>query len=304
MKIFVIVFSIALLAALLVWMIYRKGPSDLKAMTTSTSDGQPRPVQDLVEPLLKPSILIKTTLTNSASYLGGTPPLFPAFKWPEHKGRPMGFLACIDLSQLPDALDWLPKTGKLLFFYDMEEQPWGFDPNDRGGWSVIHVTEPLETKALKAAAPPNFNPEHLLKSKSIRFVMANLPPTWEETALSPLNLTEVENEALMEWRSTLSGEGPLHLMGGYPNPIQNAEMALECQLVSNGLYCGDPTGYQDPRAKQLAESAKDWQLLLQMDSDDDLGVMWGDVGSIYFWIRADDAKQGHFDRAWLISQSH
>lgn len=304
MKVFSIVLIIVLLAALIAWIVYRKPLSGSKTTTSSMVNERPRPVQSLVESFLKPSILIKSTLTNTASYLGGQPPQFPAFKWPEHKGRPMGFLACIDLSQLPDALDWLPKAGKLLFFYDMEEQPWGFDPSDRGGWFVIHVTGTLETDGPMATVPPNLNPEHLLKSKRIRFVTANLPPTWEDDALSSLNLTDAEENTLMEWRSSLCGEGPLHLMGGYPDPVQTAQMALECQLVSNGLYCGDATGYQDPRAKQLADSAKDWQLLLQMDSDDDLGVMWGDVGSIYFWIRADDAKQGHFDRAWLILQSH
>ena len=30
--------------------------------------------------------------------------------------------------------------------------------------------------------------------------------------------------------------------------------------------------------------------------------MWGDVGSIYYWIHRDDLDAGVFDRAWMIFQ--
>jgi uncharacterized protein YwqG len=65
-------------------------------------------------------------------------------------------------------------------------------------------------------------------------------------------------------------------------------MQLECQLVTNGLYCGDASGYDDPRRRALETGATDWRLLLQIDSDDVLGSMWGDSGRVYFWIREQD----------------
>ena len=216
----------------------------------------------------------------------------------------MGFLACIDLSQLPRTFDWLPKSGRLLFFYDMEEQPWGFDPNDREGWAVIYVQHPLEAGAPKADAPKGLKSDCILNMRGMRFESATLPPSWEEDALVPLQLTDAEEDELSELRSSLCGGGPNHQIGGFPDPIQSPEMPIECQLVSNGLYCGDSTGYQDPRAEQLKSGVTDWRLLLQMDSDDDLNVMWGDAGMVYFWIREDDAKQGDFSKAWLVLQCH
>lgn len=51
-------------------------------------------------------------------------------------------------------------------------------------------------------------------------------------------------------------------------------MELECQLVSNGIYCGDPSGYAGPEAARLKPGARDWSLLLQLDTDDDRGMMW------------------------------
>ena len=81
-------------------------------------------------------------------------------------------------------------------------------------------------------------------------------------------------------------------------------MQLEAQLVSNGLYCGDPSGYRDPRAKALQAGTLDWLLLLQIDSDDALQVMWGDTGRVYYWIRRQDLAARKFDRVWTILQCY
>ena len=93
-------------------------------------------------------------------------------------------------------------------------------------------------------------------------------------------------------------------MGGFPNPVQGDAMELECQLASNGIYAGEPSANEEPRAKALADGAGDWRLLLQVDSDDSLNVMWGDAGILYFWIREQDARARRFDRAWLVLQCH
>jgi uncharacterized protein YwqG len=79
-------------------------------------------------------------------------------------------------------------------------------------------------------------------------------------------------------------------------------MELECQLASNGLYCGDTTGYSDPRAGELASGASEWKLLFQIDSDDALDFMWGDSGRLYYWVLKDEAQRGDFANAWLVLQ--
>ena len=52
----------------------------------------------------------------------------------------------------------------------------------------------------------------------------------------------------------------------------------------------------------LTSGAGAWRLLAQVDSDDDLDMMWGDFGMLYYWIREEDLKNRHFDRAWMILQ--
>jgi uncharacterized protein YwqG len=93
-----------------------------------------------------------------------------------------------------------------------------------------------------------------------------------------------------------------HHLLGYPQVIQNP-MELECQLASNGVYCGGPEGYRSAAAKELAAGASDWRLLLQIDTDEEgPGWMRGDVGRIYFWIKRNDLASLRFHDVWLIFQ--
>jgi uncharacterized protein YwqG len=39
-----------------------------------------------------------------------------------------------------------------------------------------------------------------------------------------------------------------------------------------------------------------------LDTDDDAGMMWGDGGMLYFWIRREDLEKSRFDRCWMILQ--
>jgi uncharacterized protein YwqG len=103
-----------------------------------------------------------------------------------------------------------------------------------------------------------------------------------------------ERELCRQLMLTASEGEAIHRCGGHPQEIQG-DMRLECQLVTNGLYCGDASGYQDPRRSILEKGAADWHLLLQIDSDEKhLGWMWGDVGRVYFWARHRDID-GDFD---------
>ncbi len=76
----------------------------------------------------------------------------------------------------------------------------------------------------------------------------------------------------------------------------------ECQMASNGIDVGGPEGYEDSRAAALEAGVEDWIMLAQIDSDDDAGWMWGDVGVLYFAIRRQDLAALEFDRAWLVLQ--
>ncbi len=92
---------------------------------------------------------------------GGKPDVPPGFLWPTFKGerydgeikvRPLTFLAQFDCGELApyDSEHLLPDHGLLSFFYDVDVQPWGYDPEDRGGARVFWFED------LDALSPAEF----------------------------------------------------------------------------------------------------------------------------------------------------
>jgi uncharacterized protein YwqG len=121
--------------------------------------------------------------------------------------------------------------------------------------------------------------------------------------INELNLSDAESDAYLELFEAENEGSIIHKILGHPNQVQG-DMQLECQLVSNGLYCGDSAGYQDPKRKVLEKTAGEWRLLLQIDSDEDTGMMWGDSGRIYYWIRDEDLRSKRFDKVWMVLQCY
>lgn len=93
------------------------------------------------------------------SKFGGNPDLPKGFEWPHYNGRPLSFLAQIDLKEAAkyDIRRLLPENGTLSFFYDIEEQPWGYDPKDIGCSKVLYFPE--GTELVRTSAPDDM-PEY------------------------------------------------------------------------------------------------------------------------------------------------
>lgn len=52
----------------------------------------------------------------------------------------------------------------------------------------------------------------------------------------------------------------------------------------------------------MLQSRNDWAMLLQLDTDDAAGWMWGDVGRLYYMSRKSDLTVGNFENAWMVLQ--
>jgi uncharacterized protein YwqG len=87
-------------------------------------------------------------------------------------------------------------------------------------------------------------------------------------------------------------------MLGHPDAVQG-DPQLECEAATRGLSAASARA--DP---EIGAKAADWRLLLQVDSDRASGMMWSDVGMLYYWIRAEDLATCRFDRVQAIVQSH
>ena len=265
-----------------------------------------------LEAMMMPSIRINATvaaegvLKPGSSKLGGIPDLPEGGAWPDCNGLPMSLLAQLRLQDVaPLDLDKrLPKSGMLYFFYNAREQRWGYDPKDRGHWKVIYYNGDLAR--LQPAARLDELPEHTcFRECGVAFTNELTLPSWQSRDVERMNLSEKERDVLIQLLDGPGGEWwVIHRLLGHPAEIQG-DMKLACQLASHWIYVGNSEGYADPRGASLEAGADDWQLLLQIDSDEDgLGTMWGDRGRVYFWIRQQDLKEHDFGNTWLKLQCY
>lgn len=268
--------------------------------------------------LVQPTIRITTArrplnrLKLGTSRFGGLPDLPADFDWPQWRKRPMGFLAMLKLSQVQLAVadDRLPHTGFLYFWYDSFQEPWGFDPRDKGAFRVDYVPDEA-TRLQRAAIPKGYasydGDQH---GEPFRPCVLNLTatqtlPSFDEeldwTPKVPARAREGYGRLHDILRGVVADNGG-HTLLGYPWLVQGP-MRTECQYASNGVYCGDTRMPGKRVAAKLDPGIKEWVLLAQFDTDEEgPGWMWGDMGMLYFWIRRPDLAARRFDRVWGILQ--
>ena len=230
---------------------------------------------------------------------------------------PLPFLAQINFAEVwaagPVDED-MPRTGMLSVFFDWVEQPWGYDPADACALAVLWHEEgtPLQRKDQPAALQSIANDWQLQPAAcELHGFRAPLPMETAQWDALQLSMTEEQGDAFVEWwhdeaENGASNDGEdagCHRVGGWPTPVQS-DMQTECALVTAGHYCGSGQAYQDPALQAVRDTATDWLLLLQLGTDEKLGMNWGDDGQLYLWIRREDLRARRFDKAWLVLQCH
>lgn len=233
---------------------------------------------------------------HGASRIGGLPDLPASVAWPrlEVAGTPLAFLAQINLAETAsaDLEGLLPRSGMLYFFADPEE-PWGFGPADRDHWQVIFAEEvPV---AGPSDAPEDLAAENLFRASSVTFEAEWTLPPYESPMVEALALTTEETDAYFE----ASGDGVIHRLLGHPQQIQGF-LPYEIAMAEQGLF--HSSAWDTDQGRAARQQHGDWVLLFQLDSDWENGMMWGDVGRLYFYIRKEDLAARRFDRTWLMMQ--
>lgn len=236
----------------------------------------------------------------AATRLGGRPDLAPDVDWPRRSnGSPLAFLAQIGLGDLPEIEGAsLPADGLLSFFYDVASFVGGFDPDDGDAWRVLWQSPDalLEPRPF----PDDLGEEHRFAPVWQVAEIENTNVPWESSDIDVVALAPDQLFAYADVPVAVSGIA--HRLLGHPDLLQG-DMQLGCQLVTNGIPL-DRQGYRDPRVEELREGATEWRLLLQIDSDDDAAMMWGDGGRLYFWIREKDLAGRRWDQAWFAMQCY
>jgi uncharacterized protein YwqG len=266
--------------------------------------GLSRLLKDL-DYISRPSIRLFTTpvdestLALGTSKIGGFPDLPSGVPWPECNGLPQSFIGQIQLADIGQVDTLLPHTGMLWFFYDAQQQTFGENPTDKGCWRVFFM-EKL-TGLHRTLPPAPLPPASQFKACSIRFANEITLSQYPKLDMPTFDWTDEEQkkyETLLATFPSAEDHAAIHdRLLGNPDTLQD-DMRLQCQLVSHGI-----TDDRDPRATKLAGGAMDWLLLLQIDSDENAGMRWGDEGMLYYWMKRDDLQGERFDSTWLVLQS-
>lgn len=236
------------------------------------------------------------------SKIGGSPDLPKNIDWFQFNKKPMSFIAQINLSEINvyDLEEKLPKKGMLYFFYDAEQEIWGFDPKDKDGSKVLYIKD-TDLELERKTIPENLDEWSIYNSCKLEFKSMLNIPNYESNLMENIKLNDEESDAFDKVIAKINEDEFSNKLLGHSDNIQGG-MELECELVTNNLYCGNGSGYEDPKAKDLEKNVDLWNLLLQIDSNDEACMGWGDVGRLYFWIRENDLKEEKFENSWVILQ--
>jgi uncharacterized protein YwqG len=236
------------------------------------------------------------------SRLGGLPDLPPGTSWPGWKGCSMAFIAQIRLEDLApfEPASQLPKTGLLSFFYDANQETYGADPEDCGGWEVFYFGGESKDWRL-AQAPRDLPADAIFCPCALKFSSELTLPSSPGQHLPDFDWSDSEIQLYEDFLAKFPTPDDYslvhHRMFGHPNQLQD-DMQLQCALTAPSI------GSQaEAVADEAAQQKSEWQLLLQVDSDRDAAMKWATNGLLYFWIKTADLQAGRFDQAWLVMQA-
>lgn len=241
----------------------------------------------------QPTLLLTPAKEPGFSKLGGDPELAIGMAWPGDSGRLQRFVAQIDLGafRTHGGPEWLPSIGRLYAFVDQDR--YGFPDLVR----VLKTDEPFGPPVAAPASIPAFGERRV----AFEAYMSVPSLDWLGVDLAGAGLADHELDELVAAPDKPFGDEIQHRIGGYPSEIQDERMSISCELMRRGL----PSEYDGTEITPAIErAAKQWRLLLQIDSDPALKMNWGDGGRLYVFIREKDALAGDFSRTVTLSQTY
>ena len=221
-------------------------------------------LENLVKPIIKTASKLEILSASRQpensqlnSHFGGQPYFEKGERWPTTKnGKKLEFIF-----QVFNSTDLqLPKSVELIqFYYDWDEFPWDTS-ND--GW-LVKIYKKIQKENIEFIEKPS----ELEKSKycDITFKLTKSLPDWEGINLHCNDASKL---------SCILNED---------EPWESYDQIVT-KLIGKQYYQSQLGGY--PKWVQGESTPKDSEgnsmnLLFQIDSEDNAGLMWGDLGLIY-----------------------
>ncbi|MGY0059034.1 YwqG family protein [Streptomyces sp. LZ34] len=243
--------------------------------------------------------------------LGGEPLLPEAVDWPVWEGHgPLSFIASLDCGPLSAAATGLtlPTDGTLLFFYfdgqadDHEAWVSPSNPESGPGSRVLYV--PAGTPVLPRPTPAPLKPYRRVPLRTDPAV--HLPQLTNPELHIPLGLdyetvsTDPVYVALQD--AVWNLRRVRHQVGGESDGVQG-EVEYEVADFPDDWDL-DEFDPDNPHYDDIIAEAARWRLLLQIASDDDADMLWGDAGALYWLISREDLAARRFDQVRFTWQCH
>lgn len=254
-------------------------------MDTSNILTQPElaPYREQLLATAKPSVEMELSPAKNLplwqSKVGGNPYLPLEMEYPlANDGKPLTLLVQINFEEMPH-LEGYPTKGILQFFIDGQDDLVGADldnPQNKDGFRVVYHADIVKDNSALHQKFPEINPEDFYApfefgdEFSISFTKKEQLISTEDFSIEKIipNFLDLDDKVrdVIYDSELYSSE---HRIGGYPYFTQ-----------------GDPREYDT--------IPKDYELLLQLDSDD--YIMWGDSGVGNFFIHPEDLKALDFSK--------
>jgi hypothetical protein len=228
-----------------------------------------------------------------ASKIGGLPDLPSGVAWPAADGRPATFVAQIALSEAGFAHPaWREVPEATLFFYCHRDRV----HDEVVGARVFAGT----ARSPGRDGAPRSDPSgaDLLAETAVRLRPELGLPPWSTCERRPgrgltLDARHRERYETLVTRVEASQglRPPRHRLLGHPRELCD-DVLVEAALMAR--FASRREAYQ---REDLELEAREWRLLLSIDSDAGLGVSWPGGGANHFCIRATDLREGRYDEA-------
>jgi len=257
---------------------------------------------DKLVPLLKPSIGIVThpvdemTIPTGASKFGGSPDLPPSQEWPELYGYPLDFIAQIDLADVTtyNIEHHLPSSG-ILFFFHNESRLMA----NKNLWAKSKGTVLYYAGELAGLERRNAPQHQFYTACTLSFVQDATLPVYSDLIDDRIieDMPKPQQDAYIAFHKNISmvsyKSSKANRMLGYPDHVQGSPLAEAKDIAAHETHY----------FKALSEINREWLLLLQIDSDENANMFFGDYGTLYFCILEEDLQLHRFDRTIVVSQS-
>ncbi|HMR91366.1 MAG TPA: YwqG family protein [Chitinophagaceae bacterium] len=261
---------------------------------------------DFLKAYMKHEVLVEAKTEDESampvgkSKMGGLPDLPKGVEWfTDDTGKPLSFIGQVNMSDLIpyDQSGLLPSTGILYFFYTGMQDAWGDNAYDKNMFRVYYYDGSVKD-LMRRSAPGGLEDYFIYDACKLVFEPSvSLPYPDKNYLTERMTEEEINKYDNAIWDEIYHRSTKLL---GYADA--SGDMELGCELIAQGQ-----SAYHIPAGKdgiELAKQAADWLLLFQVDSDErESGMMWGDGGRLYFWIKMDDLRNKRFDRCWVILQS-